>query len=50
MANSIRINDLANPVLSELQQSILDYGKTLEVSLDPTRIMAEARQQLSLAD
>ncbi len=50
MANSIRINDLANPVFSELQQSILDYGKTLEVSLDPTRIMAEARQQLSLAD
>ena len=50
MPEIIRINDLADPVLTELQQSILDYGTTLDVSLEPDGILAEARERLSLDD
>ncbi|MDX1733504.1 MAG: sulfotransferase [Halioglobus sp.] len=50
MADSIRITDLAEPELSEMQKSILAFGDTLEVSLVADEILAEARQALSLQD
>lgn len=50
MSDSIRITDLAHPQLSELQQSVLAYGKTLDVSLDVESILDEARAAVSLED
>ena len=50
MSESIRITDLAHPQLSELQQSVLAYGKTLDVSLDVESILDEARAAVSLDD
>ena len=48
MNNIIRITDLANPRLTDLQKSILDYGESLEVRFDPDDILEEARAALSL--
>ena len=50
MSESITITDLANPQLSDTQQSIRAYGETLEVSLDAGAILEEARNALSLDD
>jgi Sulfotransferase family len=50
MSENIRITDLAQPVLSELQQSIHAYGETLEVSLDAAEILNEAKAAVSLDD
>jgi hypothetical protein len=50
MTESIRINDLADPQLSETQQSIHAFGETLEVSLDANDILDEARSALALDD
>ena len=46
----ISIDDLANPKLNELQQSIIEYGETLEVTLQPDEILAEASESLKLYD
>ena len=50
MSEDIRITDLAYPVLSELQQSILAFGETLNVALDAREILAEAKAAVSLDD
>lgn len=50
MSNTIRITDLASPVLSDLQKTIHDYGETLQVSLDAAEILAEAQAAVSLGD
>ena len=50
MSDIIRIDDLANPQLSELQESILEFGKTLEVNLNTEEILAEAKKQTGLSD
>ncbi|AQA18994.1 sulfotransferase family protein [Halioglobus japonicus] len=50
MTNSIHIDDLAAPQLNDLQQSIHDYGRTLNVELDAAAILDEASEALALND
>lgn len=50
MSERIRITDLAEPQLSELQQSIHAFGDTLEVQLNPSEILKEASAALGLED
>ena len=50
MAGDIRITDLAEPVLTELQQSAIDYGETLEVDLTSQSILADASAVTGLDD
>ena len=50
MSEDIRISDLAEPELSELQKSIHAYGETLQVSLDASEILEEAKAEVSLDD
>ena len=50
MAESIRIRDLADPKLSELQQSILAFGETLDVQLDAQEILDEAKSAVNMED
>lgn len=50
MSESIRITDLAEPELSELQQSVRAFGETLDVSLVADEILEEARTAVSLED
>lgn len=50
MTDSIRITDLAQPELSELQQSIHDFGESLDVSLIANDILAEAKSATGLTD
>lgn len=44
MSNSIQINDLADPVYTDVQKGILEYEKTLSVDLDRHDIMREAEE------
>ena len=46
----IRISDLANPQYSELQRSMLEFEKTLNITLDAREILEEAESALSLDD
>lgn len=48
MAEEIRIDDLANPVLSDMQKAALEYAQTLTVDLSPKSIMQEAEQKTGL--
>ena len=48
MADKIRIHDLAQPKLNELQQSIREFGETLSVTLDAQDILDEARAAVGL--
>lgn len=48
--DTIRITDLANPQLTELQQSIVDYGDTLDIDFNADNILDEARQATGLSD
>ena len=50
MSETIRIDDLGNPRLNDMQQSIVDFGRTLEVALDAQDILQEAQQGLGLTD
>ena len=50
MSDEIFINDLAEPVYTEMQRSVLEYGDTLSVELDRTSILAEAEQKTGLSD
>jgi hypothetical protein len=50
MSEIIRITDLAQPELSEMQQSILAFGETLQVNLEASDILEEAKAQVSLDD
>lgn len=46
----ITIEDLARPVLSDLQQGALDYGESLELELSRESILEEAMAKTGLAD
>lgn len=48
--SEIHITDLANPVLTDMQNSAHDYGKTLEVELDRHSIMSEAERKTGLSN
>lgn len=48
--SDIHITDLANPVLTEMQQGARDYGDTLEVDLSRDSILQEAREKTGLDD
>jgi hypothetical protein len=50
MADEIFINDLAEPVLTEMQRGALEYGDTLTVELCRESILAEAEQNTGLCD
>lgn len=50
MSDEIRITDLAKPELNELQKSIHAFGETLDITLDSSDILKEARTSTGLAD
>lgn len=50
MADDIYINDFANPELTPTQQSIMEYGKTLDIDLSRDSIMQEAERLSGLSD
>ena len=50
MSEPIRITDLANPELTEMQQAALSFGETLEVDLSVEAVLAAAREQTGLDD
>ena len=50
MPNEIYIDDLANPVLTDLQKDARDYGETLTVDLNRESIMKEAEKKTGLTD
>lgn len=50
MLKPIHITDLAEPRFTDLQRSILAFGKTLTVALDADAILEEASAALSLDD
>jgi len=50
MAQTIRIDDIADPRYSEEQLAVLEFGKTLEVELDARGILAEASAAVGLDD
>jgi hypothetical protein len=50
MPDEIFIDDLAEPVYTDLQRSVLEYGETLTVELDRASILSEAEQKTGLND
>ena len=50
MTEVIRIDDLADPVLSPEQQGAIAYGKTLNLDLSRESVLAEARERSGLDD
>jgi len=50
MGNDIRIDDLADPVLTEVQQMALDYGETKSVDLTVEAVLAQAVESTGLDD
>lgn len=50
MSESIRVTDLAQPQLSELQKAALAYGEKLNIDWSPQSILDEARNKTGLID
>jgi len=50
MPDEIRIDDLADPVYTDLQRAALDYGETLATELTRESIMREAEAKTGLDD
>ncbi|KEQ16384.1 sulfotransferase family protein [Endozoicomonas numazuensis] len=50
MGKEIRINDLGNPVYTDLQKSILEFDEALNVELSCESILAEAMEKTGLDD
>ncbi len=50
MADDIYMNDLANPILTDVQKMAIEYGKTLTVDLSRQSIMAEAEVKAGMSD
>ena len=50
MSNNIKIDDLANPILTEFQQAAKDYGETLKIDLHSEAIINEACKNSGLQD
>ena len=48
--DTIRISDLADPVLTEAQQAALDFGDTLDLDLSVDHVLSTAARQTGLAD
>ncbi|MEM1114793.1 MAG: sulfotransferase [Pseudomonadota bacterium] len=46
----LRIEDLAEPELSEFQRQAIAYGETLDISFAPEGILADAREATGLSD
>ena len=44
----IRIEDLANPVLTQIQQAGIDYADTLDIELSVARVQADAEEATGL--
>jgi len=50
MVQRIRIEDLAQPQLTEMQQGAIAYGESQHVDLTPASILDQARQETGLDD
>ena len=50
MSNKIKIDDLANPILTEFQQVAKDYGETLKLELTSEAIINQACKNSRLQD
>ena len=50
MADTIRIDDLAQPRYSDEQLAVLEFEKSLEITLDAQDILAEAKTAVGLED
>lgn len=50
MSNDIRIDDLANPVLTDMQKAAKEFGDTLEVDFNRQGILDEAMAKTGLSD
>ncbi|MAC32875.1 MAG: sulfotransferase family protein [Haliea sp.] len=50
MSNTIRITDLANPQLTEIQRAALDYGEQQPVDFSESAVLDAARQRTGLDD
>lgn len=48
--SDLRITDLTNPVLTDVQRQLLAYGETLEIHFDSEHILDEASAALGLTD
>lgn len=48
--DAITIDDLAMPILSQLQQDALDYGESLDVDLSRASILEQAMEKTGLSD
>lgn len=50
MSQEIEIDDLLSPVLTDDQKAALAYGETLEIPLNETAVLENARQRTGLSD
>jgi hypothetical protein len=50
MAEEIRISDLRNPVLTEMQKGALKFGETLDIDLSEKAVLQSARDATGLSD
>lgn len=50
VSDTIRIEDLARPVLSQEQKGAIAYGKTLTLDFSRQSVLAEARERTGLSD
>ena len=50
MTEEIRIPDLRNPVLTEMQKGALKFGETLDIDLSQDAILRGAREATGLSD
>ena len=50
MSNKIKIDDLANPILTEFQQVAKDYGETLKLELTSEAVINQACKNSRLQD
>jgi hypothetical protein len=50
MSNQIRIQDLANPELNDLQRMGIDYGERVSTELSVDAVCAAAAERTGLAD
>jgi len=50
MAEQIRIPDLANPVLTDIQKAALEFGQTLKIEFTEEAVLNAARERTGLSD
>lgn len=49
-AERIRIEDLAHPILTDVQKAAFDYGETLDLELSVSAVLSEAAEKTGLDD